>query len=117
MTSASGPKTVKGKAIAAKNSLKHGLTAKGLISKEEETALNSLTGELINEYEPKGPIEKLLVKDLAMIRVQLERFKDVEAALFLNSQQNAISAQSLVDSLQIKNEKVIEELVGKPLVS
>lgn len=111
MTAKGGPKTGKGKEISAKNSLKHGLTAKGLISTEEETALNSLTGELVDEYDPKGPIENLLVKDLAMIRVQLERFKDVEAALFLNSQQNAISAQALVGSLQIKNENFIEELV------
>lgn len=111
MKAKGGPKTEEGKEISAKNSLKNGLTAKGLISTVEEKALNSLTGELINEYEPKGPIESLLVKDLAMIRVQLERFKDVEAALFLNSQQNAIRAQSLVDLLQIKNEKIIEELV------
>ena len=111
MTAKGGPKTEKGKEISAKNSLKHGLTAKGLISTDEENALNSLTGELIKEYEPKGPIENLLVKDLAMVRVQLERFKDVEAALFLNSQQNAISAQALVGSLQIKNENIIEELV------
>ena len=103
MTAKGGPKTGMGKEISAKNSLKHGLTAKGLISTEEETALNSLTGELLDEYDPKGPIENLLVKDLAMIRVQLERFKDVEAALFINSQQNAISAQALVGSLQIKN--------------
>ena len=85
MTANGGPITVKGKKISAKNSLKHGLTAKGLISTEEETALNSLTGELVDEYDPKGPIENLLVKDLAMVCVQLERFKDVEAALFLNS--------------------------------
>jgi hypothetical protein len=111
MTAKGGPKTVQGKEISAKNSLKHGLTAKGLISTDEETALSSLTGELINEYDPKGPIEKLLVKDLAMIRVQLERFKDVEAALFLNSQQNAISAQALVGSLKITNENIIEELI------
>lgn len=111
MTSASGPTTKKGKEISAKNSLKHGLTAKGLISRDEETALNTLTEELVEEYEPKGPIENLLVKDLAMIRVQLERFKDVEAALFLNSQQSAVCAQALVDSLKIKNEKIIEELV------
>ena len=111
MTAKGGPKTEEGKEISAKNSLKHGLTAKGLISTDEENALNSLTGELIKEYEPKGPIENLLVKDLAMVRVQLERFKDVEAALFLSSQQNAISAQALVGSLQIKNENIIEELI------
>jgi hypothetical protein len=111
MTAKGGPKTGKGKEISAKNSLKHGLTAKGLISTEEETALNSLTGELVDEYDPKGPIENLLVKDLAMIRVQLERFKDVEAALFLNSQHSAMGAPALVDSLQIKHEKVREELI------
>ena len=111
MTAKGGPTTEKGKEISAKNSLKHGLTAKGLVSRDEETALNTLTEELVDEYEPKGPIENLLVKDLAMIRVQLERFKDVEAALFLNSQQSSACAQALVDSLKIKNEKIIEELV------
>ena len=111
MTSKGGPKTIEGKLISSKNSLKHGLTAKGLISTEEEVELNSLTEELKKEYEPEGPIEKLLVEDLAMIRIQLERFKAVEAALFINSQSTAIGAQSLVESLQIKQEKIRVELI------
>ena len=111
MTAKGGPKTDKGKEMSAQNSLKHGLTAKGLISAKEEAELHTLTKELVDEYTPTGPIEKLLVKDLAMIRIQLERYAGVEASLFLNSQQHALTAQALVDSLQIKNEVLIEELV------
>lgn len=112
MTAKAGPKTEKGKAIAAQNSLKHGLTAKGFISDSENAEHASLVQKLNEEYAPKGTIESILIEDLAMIRVQLARFKDVEAALFLNSQGQAELASSLVDSLQINDERIRQDLIN-----
>lgn len=111
MASKGGPKTSEGKAVSAQNSRKHGLTAKGFISTKEQTAHKLLTESLINEYQPHGVIEVLLIQDLAMIRIQLDRFKDVEAALFTNSQSKATSAQSLVDYLGIENSETRAELI------
>ena len=111
MTAKAGPKTEKGKAIAAQNSLRHGLTAKGFISDLENAEHTSLVKKLNEEYAPKGTIESILIEDLAMIRVQLARFKDVEAALFLNSQGQAELASSLVDSLQISDVRIKQDLI------
>lgn len=112
MTAKAGPKTEKGKVIAAQNSLRHGLTAKGFISDSENAEHASLVQKLNEEYAPKGTIESILIEDLAMIRVQLARFKDVEAALFLNSQGQAELASSLVDSLQINDERIRQDLIN-----
>jgi hypothetical protein len=121
MTSKGGPKTSKGKAVSAKNSRKHGLTAKGFISAEELNEHKLLSKSLIEEYQPQGVIEELLIQDLAMIRIQLERFKNVEATLFINSQSKAITAQSLVDYLGIEHSKTRTKLIeaintGTPIV-
>lgn len=112
MTAKAGPKTEKGKAIAAQNSLRHGLTAKGFISDSENAEHASLVQKLNEEYAPKGTIESILIEDLAMIRVQLARFKDVEAALFLNSQGAVQLARSLVDSLQISDDRIRQDLIN-----
>lgn len=112
MTAKGGPKTKEGKEISAQNSLKHGLTAKGFINELENANHNSLVQKLNDEYAPKGTIESILIEDLAMIRVQLARFKDVEAALFLNSQGQAELASSLVESLQISDDKVRQDLIN-----
>jgi hypothetical protein len=112
MTAKAGPKTEKGKEIAAQNSLRHGLTAKGFISDSENAEHASLVQKLNEEYAPKGTIESILIEDLAMIRVQLARFKDVEAALFLNSQGEAELASSLVDSLQISDDRIRKDLIN-----
>lgn len=112
MTAKAGPKTGKGSSIAAQNSLKHGLTAKGFISDTENAEHVILVQKLNDEYAPKGTIESILIEDLAMIRVQLARFKDVEAALFLNSQGEAELASSLVDSLQISDARIRQALIN-----
>ncbi|NRP58443.1 hypothetical protein [Marinobacterium sp. xm-d-564] len=112
MTAKGGPKTKEGKEISAQNSLKHGLTAKGFINELENANHNSLVQKLNDEYAPKGTIESILIEDLAMIRVQLARFKDVEAALFLNSQGQAEFASSLVDSLQLSDERTRQDLIN-----
>ena len=112
MTAKAGPKTEKGKAIAAQNALKNGLTAKGFINDLETAEHTSLVQKLNEEYVPKGTIESILIEDFAMIRVQLARFKDVEAALFLNSQGQAELASSLVDSLQINDERIRQDLIN-----
>ena len=60
------PKTTDGKAVSAQNSCKHGLTTKEFISAEEQIEHKLLTESLIEEYQPNGVIEGLLIQDLAV---------------------------------------------------
>lgn len=91
MTVKSGPKTNEGKLISSQNSLKHGLTTKGLTDNGEELDYKVLHHALTRDYSPEGLIETLLIDDLAMTRVKLNRFKKAEAALFIKSRNRAVA--------------------------
>jgi hypothetical protein len=73
-----GPKTSAGKAVASRNSIKHGLTsAKPTTSKEKEL-VQAYIKELTAYYEPESPLEKLQIERIAICKVKLDRLYEVE---------------------------------------
>jgi hypothetical protein len=66
-----GPKTVRGKDNAARNSLKHGLLAKSVVimdgaAKENKAEFNKLLNGLCHYFNPEGTAEELLVEEIAV---------------------------------------------------
>ncbi len=80
-----GPRTSIGKLASSRNSLKHGLASgEVLIPGEDSAGFESLLTALLDEHQPGGPTEELLVNEMAQsywlaqraLRLQNECFTD-----------------------------------------
>jgi hypothetical protein len=77
-----GPKTPEGKAISSQNALKHGLSAKQLVTKEEERPeFDQLQADLMLDLKPEGTLEQLVFNDILHARWKLHRCRGIEASL------------------------------------
>ncbi len=78
-----GPKSEAGKATVARNAVKHGLTSKELIVRDDERdEFIVLQAELLDEVLPESAIEKTLFHQLLYAAWNLRRVRRLEAALF-----------------------------------
>ncbi len=69
-----GPKTPEGKARARDNALKHGLFAATLLIKgEDPEEYNALVDDLIEQFDPLGTIENLLLSRMSACHWQSRR--------------------------------------------
>jgi len=78
-----GPRSVKGKAVARHNALKHGLTAgaASAIVGEDPRDLDAFTANIIGELNPIGQLEHALSERIAIILWRLKRVPVFEAAI------------------------------------
>jgi hypothetical protein len=80
-----GPRTEEGKARSARNSLKHGLTAKDLIVREDEQEeFNDLHHSLREQLAPEGAVEMIAFNELLHAAWNLTRFRRLESALAID---------------------------------
>ena len=78
-----GPKTPEGKAAAARNSTKHGLSgAFTVLSHEDQDEFDILVACLRDEFAPANEHENFLVEQMAQSRWRLARARRLETALF-----------------------------------
>ena len=110
MTAKGGPITDKGKLASSKNSLKHGLSAKRWLNKEEQDIYNSILSELTSDYKPVGALEKILIERIAACQTRLERTHRVEDAAFHLSRGKSNDTESFIRDYGIENTKIVEEL-------
>jgi hypothetical protein len=73
-----GPKSDEGKSIVSKNAIKHGIFTRDLIiskgdGKEDEKEYRELLGNLIDNLNPQGQLESLLVEKIAVDFWRLRR--------------------------------------------
>lgn len=73
-----GPRTIEGKAVTAKNAIKHGIFARELVisdgdGKENREEYNQLFQQLVDDLNPEGQIEALLVEKIAVNYWRLKR--------------------------------------------
>ena len=113
MTTKGGPKTSKGKSISSKNAIKHGITSNKIISDDERSKLVQLVKSLAEEHAPQGETEEILVKDLAMIRIRLDRFNQVEASLFIIEQNKQSSLEFILEAERINLSHKKSEFIKK----
>jgi len=81
-----GPRTARGKAIAASNSLKHGLLAKEVVitegeGAEDQKAFDVLLADLVDQLRPIGSMEEILVEKIAVCYWRLGRANRYEVGV------------------------------------
>ncbi len=77
-----GPKTAAGKATAAQNATKHGLTAQNAVIKGEDPADFDLhRDEMLDHYDPQGPVETALTHRIITLSWQLKRAPNLHTAV------------------------------------
>ena len=68
-----GPRTAEGKAIACRNSLKHGLSGEGIVVPDGELEeIERRVGEFEADMRPKTPAGRALIRRLAVLSVRME---------------------------------------------
>jgi hypothetical protein len=78
-----GPVTESGKAIVAKNAVRHGiLTREVLLKGEDEKSLGNFAERMLAELQPVGEVEALLVDRMIASAWRLRRLVNVEVAIF-----------------------------------
>jgi hypothetical protein len=78
-----GPKTPAGKAASSLNALKHGLTAQIAVIPGENAALFGRTlRSFLDDLQPAGPLETVLVHQIVMASWRLTRLRSLESGLF-----------------------------------
>ena len=82
----SGPRSDEGKAIAAQNNVRHGLTgAFAVLPNEDQSAFDRLAKDLRKEYEPRSTSEDILVDGLAQHHWLIQRALRLQNELFATS--------------------------------
>ena len=75
-----GPRTVDGKARVAQNALRHGLTARHLVIRDEDRdEFAALQDALTAELDPQGAVEIVTFQELVHAAWNLSRFRRIEA--------------------------------------
>jgi hypothetical protein len=78
-----GPKTPEGKAAAARNATKHGLSgAFTVLPHEDQEEFDILLARFRDEFKPAGQHEAFLVEQMAQSRWRLARAHRLETAMF-----------------------------------
>ena len=88
-----GPTSEEGKAIASKNSLKHGLLAKEVVitdgdGAESQEEFDDLLASLTCQYNPQSTIEAMLVEKVAVAHWRLRRAQRYEVGLIRKNLDN-----------------------------
>jgi hypothetical protein len=75
-----GPTSPEGKARVAQNALRHGLTARHLVIRDDEhEEFAALQDSLAAQLHPQGPMESLAFQELLHAAWSLQRFRRIEA--------------------------------------
>ena len=81
-----GPRTCEGKARVSQNALRHGLTARHLVIREDEhEEFAELQDSLAAELDPQGAIETIAFQELLHAAWNLHRFRRIEAEASLGT--------------------------------
>src|ERR1700722_3583353 len=87
-----GPTSTQGREISARNSLKHGLSGQGIVIAEvDETEVERRNTVLLLEMAPKTTMGAILVSQMAMLSVRMERCAEQEIAAVASRVRNAAS--------------------------
>jgi hypothetical protein len=74
-----GPTSKKGKAIASRNAITHGLTGNQVLP-DEVQMVDDFVKELTAYYKPQSPLEVLQIQRIAFCRAKLAKLMDIEVA-------------------------------------
>ena len=110
-----GPKSNEGRASSSKNSLKHGLTAKGvLLPNEDAAALAELGDALGAELNPQGAVESFLVDRIIALSWRLQRLGKIEAGILGWQHLSALSRHAKAQAYEQTFGSLNEETIAEP---
>lgn len=129
---ATGPRTVRGKQKSRYNALKHGIFAQGILEDRESKADYHLvlTG-LLEDFQPEGALEELLVEKLAMLfwryrrllRAEREEIEEIHRPSLLSMHQDTsdrivryeVSLERAIDRTLNQLERLQRMRSGQPV--
>ncbi|MGE5294713.1 MAG: hypothetical protein ACM3VT_07780 [Solirubrobacterales bacterium] len=105
-----GPITASGKAIAARNVLKHGLLAREVVidageGAESREEFDAVLLDLTNQFDPQGPLEEMLVEKIAVAYWRLRRAHRYEVGLIRKKLDTATDEYYKPDPLKLGSAK------------
>ena len=81
-----GPRTTEGKARVSQNAIRHGLTARHFVIRDEERGeFDALQDSLAAELDPQGAVEAVTFQELLHAAWNLARFRRIEADVSLGT--------------------------------
>jgi len=107
----SGPRTPEGKQRSKQNALKHGIFSKtALLKDESQSEFDSLLDGLLNDLQPEGTLEQLLVEKLAALAWRQRRLLLAERAEIQKNKEAETIIVELGPGLirKIENPKVLQ---------
>lgn len=104
-----GPSTEAGKALAARNSLKHGLLAKEIVitageGAENQDEFDALLADLKDQFEPQGALEEMLVEKIVASYWRLRRAHRFEVGL-IRARLDSVTGDFYADEDYANNHK------------
>jgi hypothetical protein len=78
--------------------MKHGLTSQGITELDDPKTYEEYVRELMEEWQPEGAIEKMLVRRIALCMIRLTRVNACEAASITATLNPPIYGQSVAEA-------------------
>jgi len=75
-----GPRTAEGKRRSSQNNRRHGYRSSAPLPVPEDPAFSALHQALLDDLQPSGPEDQLLVQDVALAHYHLHRLQELEVA-------------------------------------
>jgi hypothetical protein len=95
-----GPRTAEGKTRSAQNAIRHGLTAKHLVIREEDREdFNNFQSSLIEELAPQGAVETITFHEVLHAAWNLQRFRRLEVENWAPGTLSDPASTALLDRL------------------
>lgn len=95
-----GPKTEQGKAVVARNTLKHGIFAKQiLVEGESEKEFKQLEAEFLEHFQPQGLLETLFWERALAAAWRLSRVMRMEAMLIDSAARKSFDREGIIEVL------------------
>ena len=107
-----GPRTPEGKAVAARNSTKHGLSSKQVVIAGEDPAeYDAHRAELIAALKPAGAVESDLVEEIAANSWRLKRAHRFETAILNELAAGSPDADAAIAKAFLQQPKELDRLI------
>ena len=108
-----GPKTVEGKSVSRRNSLKHGLSGDGVVFLDEQTAeVTRRTAVLLKQLKPGYEMSQYLVERVAVLSIRVEHCAEHETLLMAVKGHEA--GQAFDDNRLLVIEELFQTLAETP---
>lgn len=106
-----GPMTIEDKARSSKNAMKHGLLSKDLVVHGERLSEYQMFRQnLIDTFQPQGPIELLLVEKMTCCAWRQRRAIQAESSFFHKGLSSEYSRKSLESFFQGRNGEYLQNV-------